>query len=86
MKPKLTIPPRKPRTPEQLEIVKELNMINELYVRWTTGKLLPEDDFLLIKHIDRLQHIREQENFHMRHINWKVDQMNLNKPNSEGSN
>jgi len=86
MKPKLTIPPRKPRTPEQIALASEMNMISELYIRWTTGKLLPTDDFLMIKYIDRLEHIREQENFHMRHINWKVDQMNLNNPKEEGHN
>jgi hypothetical protein len=89
-KPKLTIPERKQRTPEEQRIHDELMLINSLYIRWVNDQLLPEDDFLLIEHMDHLQHIKQQADwqakFRMEHLNWKVDQMNLNKPNSEGSN
>jgi hypothetical protein len=65
-------------------------MINALYIRWVNKTLLPEDDFLLIEHMDHLLHIKQQADwqakFHMEHLNWKVEQMNLNNPKSEGSN
>lgn len=69
---------------------KQVNLINDLYIRWVSNTLAPEDDLLLIQYADCLEQIKDradqQANSRMKQLNWKVAQMNLNKPNSERSN
>lgn len=84
MKPKLIIPPRRPKTPEQLEIEKHLTMINDLYIRWINKSLQAGDDFLIIRHYDQLVSMKQthdwQMDFDRKHYEWKVAQSGINLP------
>ena len=55
----------------------DINMINSLYVRWITNNLIPEDDLLLLKHMECLEDIKKREDFYMRQIDFKTEQNNL---------
>lgn len=83
MKPKLSIPTRD-LSPEAIKRREELELINELYVRWVNNNLLPEDDFLLLQYRERLDYIKANAdyimNFHREHNDWKQQEMNQTIP------
>ena len=66
-----------PKRIEEVKQIEEIQIIGDLYFRWITDALLPTDDFLLIKHMDRLKLMKEREDLYMYQKNWQVAQMNL---------
>lgn len=88
-KPKLIIPARIFKSPQQELVDLEIRNIHDLYIRWVTNTLLPQDDFVLIQNMTELlemkQRSEEQALWRMRHLDWKVEQMNLNPPPEEGN-
>jgi hypothetical protein len=72
MKPKLSIPSRN-RTPEDQARYDDLMMINELYVRWVNKIYKQGDEFLIIKHIDRLEDIKAQAEWRERQQTYKME-------------
>ena len=85
-KPKLIIPPLVPKTPEQIELHKEITLLNDLYIRWVTNTLLPEDDFLLITHMDQLKLIKEREDLYYHQMQWKMAEFTRNStPRNENN-
>ena len=83
---KLSIPSRH-KTPEQQVQYQETLIINELYVRWINNQLVPGDEFLVIRYLDKLEEIKQQsewlQNFHKEHMEWKNGVISLKTPPDE---
>ena len=60
MKPKLTIPPRRPKTAEQIEQEQLQQTLAVLAQRILQGTTEPADELLILKHHDELQGIIQQ--------------------------
>ena len=56
------IPPRRPKTPEEIEYMNTHNKVCELFNRWINKELTPEDALDVLKYQDDLNLLLEQYN------------------------
>ena len=82
---RLVIPHRHQMSEKQKEYHKELDIINDLYLRWRHQQLTTQDSFLLIKYQARLDIMLWQEEAILRQ-NDKITQMNLNSTKDNKGN